>query len=196
MNLMVCQFEGGRAALDGDATYATCHDGHVRNMVGTALLCGSVGTNRLLPITNASAQPTRWTMETDSFKLAATFPVSARELYEAWLDSKKHAALTGAGARIGAKVGNKFSAWDGYIQGKTLELVPFQRIVQAWRTTDFPAECDDSIVEVTLQDIDGGCRMTIRHTSIPKGQGDDYKEGWRQFYFKPMREYFRRQRKQ
>ncbi len=134
-------------------------------------------------------------METDSFKVTAKFPVTARELYEAWLDSKKHGEMTGAGAKTGSKVGSKFSAWDGYIQGKTLELVPVQRIVQAWRTTDFPTGCDDSVIEVMFQDFDGGCKMTIRHTSIPKGQGDEYKEGWRQFYFKPMKEYFARRRK-
>ncbi len=129
-------------------------------------------------------------METDSFKISAQFPVSARELYQAWLDSKQHARFTGAGAKIKADVGGKFSAWDGYILGKTMELIPFQRIVQSWRTTDFPSGCDDSVIDITFQDMKSGSKMTIKHTRIPKGHGQEYKDGWKQFYFKPMKEYF------
>lgn len=129
-------------------------------------------------------------MKTESLKVSAQFPVSARELYQAWLDSKQHAGFTGAGADIVARVGGKFSAWDGYISGKTQELTPYRRIVQAWRTTDFPEGCGDSIVELTLEPVGGGTKLTIRHTEIPAGQGAEYKDGWRQFYFKPMKKYF------
>ncbi len=129
-------------------------------------------------------------MTTDSFKISAQFPVLPRELYQAWLNSKQHAGFTGAGARIVARVGGKFSAWDGYILGKTLELTPYRRIVQAWRTTDFPDGCGDSLVEITLEQVGGGTKLTIKHTEIPEGQGEEYKDGWRQFYFKPMKDYF------
>jgi activator of HSP90 ATPase len=129
-------------------------------------------------------------MKTESFKMSAQFPISARELYKAWLDSKQHAGFTGAGARIVPQVGGEFSAWDGYILGKTLEMTPFRRIVQAWRTTDFPDGCDDSLVEITLEKAGGGTKLTIKHTEIPEGQGEGYKDGWRQFYFKPMKGYF------
>ncbi len=128
----------------------------------------------------------------ESFKVSASFAVSARDLYQAWLDSKQHAGFTGSGARIVPRVGGAFSAWDGYIQGKTLELVPYRRIVQAWRTTDFPDGSSDSIVEIDLDKVEGGTKLTIKHKEIPKGQGEGYKDGWRQFYFKPMKEYFGR----
>lgn len=129
-------------------------------------------------------------MKTESFKISARFPISARELYQAWLNSKQHAGFTGAGAKIVPQVGGKFTAWDGYIWGKTLELTPYNRIVQAWRTTDFPDGCGNSIVEITLDEVDGGTKLIIEHSAIPEGQGEEYKEGWRQFYFKPMKAYF------
>lgn len=134
-------------------------------------------------------------MKSESFKISAQFPISARELYQAWLDSKQHAGFTGAVARIVPQVGGKFSAWDGYILGKTVDLTPYRRIVQAWRTTDFPDGCDDSLVEITLERVRGGTKLTIRHTDIPEGQREAYKDGWRQFYFNPMKKYFQRQRK-
>lgn len=130
-------------------------------------------------------------MKTESFKISAQFPVTAQELYQAWLDSKQHTAFTGGGAKIKAQVGGKFTAWDGYIMGKTLELNPHSRIVQSWRTTEFPQNCGDSIIELTFKDVTGGAKMTIKHTELPEGQGAEYKDGWRQFYFNPMREYFK-----
>jgi activator of HSP90 ATPase len=129
-------------------------------------------------------------VKSESFNISAQFPISARELYQAWLDSKQHAGFTGAGAQVDPRVGGKFTAWDGYILGKTLELTPYRRIVQAWRTTDFPNGCSDSLVEITLEPVAGGTKLMIKHTGIPEGQGEGYKDGWRQFYFKPMKPYF------
>ncbi len=134
-------------------------------------------------------------MKTDSFRISAQFPVPSKELYQAWLDSKQHSAFTGAGAKVKAQVGGKFTAWDGYILGKTIEMKPYRRILQSWRTTDFPEGCSDSVIDITFEDIAGGTKMTIQHTEIPEGQGEEYKEGWRQFYFKPMKAYFLRKRK-
>jgi hypothetical protein len=59
--------------------------------------------------------------------------------------------------------------------------------VQAWRTTEFPAEAHDSRVEVLLEAIDAGTRVTIVHSNIPEGQGEKYREGWRQFYLEPLK---------
>jgi hypothetical protein len=32
--------------------------------------------------------------------------------------------------------------------------------------------------------------MTLKHTDIPPGQADGYQEGWIDYYFTPMKEYF------
>jgi activator of HSP90 ATPase len=126
----------------------------------------------------------------DSIKVSATFSVPAQRLYEAWLDSIDHSAFTGAKAVASSKVGGKFSAWDGYITGKTLELKPFSRIVQAWRTNEFPKGAPDSRLEITLEKAKGGTRITLTHSNIPTGQGKAYEDGWFEFYFEPMQEYF------
>ena len=55
-------------------------------------------------------------------------------------------------------------AGDGYIQGRTLELEPHSRIVQAWRSTEFPDGSPDSRVEVILEATDGGTRLILRHS--------------------------------
>ena len=126
----------------------------------------------------------------NEFTLVVTINSKAEKFYEAYLSSEGHTALTGSPARVDGTVDGDFTAWDGYIQGMFLELEKNKRIVQAWRTAEFPAEAEDSIVEILLEEDHGKTKLTLKHTNIPKGQMDNYKTGWEDFYFKPMREYF------
>jgi activator of HSP90 ATPase len=98
--------------------------------------------------------------------------------------------MTGSSAKITARVGATFSAWDGYISGRTLEAKPSSRILQAWRTTDFADDEPDSSLEVLLEKARGGTKVTLVHTKIPAGHGAEYRKGWIDFYFTPMKEYF------
>lgn len=114
------------------------------------------------------------------------------KVFHAWLDSKEHAVFTGGGkAKIVAKVGGSHTAWDGYIFGKTLEIEQNKRIVQSWRTTEFPEGAKDSRLELLFEPDGKGTRLTLIHTEIPDGQGEMYAEGWEDYYFKPMKEYFK-----
>ncbi len=126
----------------------------------------------------------------DSITVSTVLPASAERIYRAWLSSDEHAHFTGSPAQIDPHVGGAFTAWDGYIQGTTLEIEPNRRIVQAWRTTDFPAGSPDSRLEVILDERTDGVEVTLIHTNIPDGQGDGYEQGWIDYYFAPMREYF------
>jgi activator of HSP90 ATPase len=129
-------------------------------------------------------------MKKESVKVSAVIPASAKEIYSAWLSAKGHSAMTGSAAKATARVGCRFTAWDGYIEGKNLELVPPSLIVQAWRTSDFPDDAPDSRLEIALSEAKGGARITLTHTDIPSGQAKGYKQGWIDFYFKPMKGYF------
>ncbi len=137
----------------------------------------------------------------NNFTLTVTIHAKAETIYKAWLSSEGHSALTGSPAKIDGTVDGDFVAWDGYIQGMFLELEENKRILQAWRTAEFPEEAEDSIVEILLEEITTGLDMprkardhstllTLKHSNIPEGQADGYKTGWEDFYFKPMREYF------
>jgi len=126
----------------------------------------------------------------NGFKLSAVIPATPAEIYKAWLSTKGHAAMTGSPAKVSGKVGGKFTAWDGYIFGSTLALEPDSRIVQAWRTSEFADDDPDSLLEVDLKAVKGGTKVTFTHTKIPAGQADSYRQGWEDFYFKPMLAYF------
>jgi len=129
-------------------------------------------------------------VKTDSVKVSAVIPAEPRVIYDAWMSSKGHQAMTGSGASVTARVGGAFTAWDGYISGTTLELKPGERIVQAWRTTEFGADDADSRLEILLEKAARGTRVTLVHTEIPAGQGPEYRKGWLDFYFTPMKKYF------
>jgi len=126
----------------------------------------------------------------ESFEVSTVLPASAHRIYEAWLSSDEHAAFIGASAEINPAVGGKFSMWDGYIGGVNEELEPNQRIVQRWRTTEFPAESPDSRLEIMLEEVEEGTRLILIHSEIPEGQGEQYREGWEEHYFEGMRDYF------
>jgi activator of HSP90 ATPase len=127
----------------------------------------------------------------DSIRASIVLPASKERLYQAFLDAKEHSAFTGSPATGSGKTGTKFTAWDGYISGKHLELHPSERIVQSWRTTDFPEGAPDSRLEISFAPATGGTRVTITHDGLPPGDGERYLRGWKRFYFDPMRDHFR-----
>jgi activator of HSP90 ATPase len=125
-----------------------------------------------------------------AFTVSEWFPASPEEVYQAWLDSKNHAQMTGSPARMSSKVGEEFEAWDGYIFGKNLELEPGKRILQTWRTTEFDPSEQDSLVEIVFEPVVNGTKVTIHHSNLP-AHGSQYQQGWVDFYFQPMKVYFK-----
>jgi activator of HSP90 ATPase len=112
------------------------------------------------------------------------------ELYNALIDPKTHSAFTGAKATGESKVGGVFTAWDGYISGRYLKLEKGKRIVQEWRTTEWPKDSPPSTVAFTFKEKKGGTELTMVHSRVPADQADSYKQGWIDSYWKPLKEYF------
>jgi uncharacterized protein YndB with AHSA1/START domain len=125
-----------------------------------------------------------------TYTLTAIIPASPREIYDTWLDSAGHSEMTGGDAAMSDEIGAKVSAWDGYISGRNLELVPGERIVQSWRTTQFTDDHDDSLITVTLEDTNGDTRLTLIHSNVPDEQTSYERSGWQTHYFEPMIAYF------
>jgi activator of HSP90 ATPase len=125
-------------------------------------------------------------------KISANFPVTAKMLYDSWLSSSVHSNFTGVKAVIDGRVGGKFKAWDGYISGSNLILQPYGRIVQNWRTTEFPKSAPDSRLEILFEKHNSGTKITLIHTQLPNGDERKYEKGWKEHYFKPMKKFFKK----
>jgi activator of HSP90 ATPase len=98
--------------------------------------------------------------------------------------------MTGSKASVSARKGAKFSAWDGYISGKNMELTEGKKIVQEWQTSEWPDGYGPSTLEITLEKKDGGTELIMVQTNVPKSQAPDYEKGWKESYWDPMNEYF------
>jgi uncharacterized protein YndB with AHSA1/START domain len=137
----------------------------------------------------------------ESIHQEVVFKTGRKRVYEALTDAKQFervvqlsdAAKTmikpGAPAtQISTQAGGAFSTFGGLIVGRQLELVPGERIVQAWR----PAYWEPgiySIVKFELKGDGGGTRLTLDHKAFPIGDAKSLLEGWNKNYWAPLAKY-------
>ena len=130
-------------------------------------------------------------MTTKTIRQSATFKVSPHEIYEALMDSKKHAAFTGDTAKISRKVGGKFAVYGGELTGTNLELTPDKKIVQAWRCEmgGWP-KGHFSKATFALSKVKGGTKLIFTQTGVPSSVAKDITHGWSEYYWQPMQAMF------
>ncbi len=113
---------------------------------------------------------------------------SPQRIYDALLDSKQFSAFSGEPAEINRQVGGAFSIFGGRIVGRNVELVPNQRIVQAWR----PASWDPgvySIVKFELKEEGSQTKVVLDHTGFPEGSFRHLDSGWHMRYWEPLKKF-------
>ncbi len=125
------------------------------------------------------------------FTLKTTFNASAKDVYTAWLNSDSHSKMTGGETQISDTVGAAFSAWDGYIEGKNVELTEPHTIVQTWRSSDFQPNQEDSVLRLSIVDHGSSTELILTHSNLTEADYH-YKKGWIESYFEPMSVYFER----
>jgi len=67
-----------------------------------------------------------------------------------------------------------------------LELVPDRRIVQFWRSSNWPRH-HYSTVTFALTKVPGGTRLRFTQVGVPNDDYKDKKSGWITHYWKPMK---------
>jgi activator of HSP90 ATPase len=157
-------------------------------MVGCGLAAGyrSLAANPLQAMQEVSANPankTRTSLHED-IELKST----PQRIYAALLDAKQFATFSGMPATIDPKAGGAFSMFGGQIVGRTIELVPDQRIVQAWRPTHWDQGIY-SIVEFQLKPQSAGTLLALDHKGFPEGDFDHLEWGWHAHYWEPLKKF-------
>lgn len=130
------------------------------------------------------------TLRTRTIRQKVLIDASPIEVYQAYVDPKKHAAFTGERATGTARVGARFTAGDGYIAGEYVELLRGKKIVHLWTTTEWPEGYPPSKVELRLTPKLKKTELMMIHSKVPAGQARRYAEGWKKFYWEPLKEYF------
>ncbi|MGA3058925.1 MAG: SRPBCC domain-containing protein [Candidatus Bathyarchaeia archaeon] len=130
-----------------------------------------------------------------TIKQKVVIPASPREVYDAYVDPKIHSKFTGSKATGKAVIGGKFTAWDGYISGKYLELEDGKRVVQEWTSTDFPKGSGPSRLELCFNKVPEGTELVMVHSDVPEEQADEASEGWTEWYWDPLKKYFSKKSK-
>jgi activator of HSP90 ATPase len=133
----------------------------------------------------------------ESIHQEADFKASRKRIYEVLMDAKefdkvielsgvlKAMNLGNKPAEISRVVGGAFTLFGGFITGRHIELLPGERIVQAWRASDWPAGIY-SIAKFELVEQGPGCKIVFDHTGFPKGDADSLASGWKAHYWEPM----------
>jgi activator of HSP90 ATPase len=129
-------------------------------------------------------------IQTKTLTQSIVIKASPHEVYEAYMDSKKHSEFTGQKAKVGRNVGDKFSAYDGDLKGENVELIPDQKIVQLWRSDEenWP-KTHFSTITIELTAVDEGTRIDFTQEKLPKKCYEDIEQGWHDYYWTPMKEY-------
>jgi activator of HSP90 ATPase len=118
-----------------------------------------------------------------------TLNADPQRIYDILLSSKLFSAVTGGKpADIQAVPGGAFSCFGGMISGRTVELVPGRRIVQAWRAGNWP-DGVYSIVSFSLEADGTGTRVTLDHAGFPAASRDHLEQGWVKNYWDPLKAY-------
>jgi activator of HSP90 ATPase len=126
---------------------------------------------------------------------SVTLPAPAADLYRMYLDPKRHAAITGAPVRIGARLGSPFRAFNGALSGKMLFTRPGRMIVQTWRSTGFgPEDIDSTLVLTFWPRGKSGC-IRLVHVNVADRDARGVTEGWKKYYWKPWRAYLTKTRR-
>jgi activator of HSP90 ATPase len=164
-------------------------------IAGVTFVLGSLG----LALTEAFAQAAQEISHSeDAIHQEPVFNASRKRVYEALTDAKQFQKVTQLSAavqsgmakgnipaEIVAEPGGAFKFFNGFIAGRNLELVPNERIVQAWRVAYWPAGAW-SLVKFVLVEQGSETKLIFDHTGFPKGDADHLLEGWNGNYWQPL----------
>ncbi|HMF31141.1 MAG TPA: SRPBCC family protein [Candidatus Lokiarchaeia archaeon] len=130
-------------------------------------------------------------VEHKTLEQRVTINASPHDVYEAYMDAEKHIAFTGDHARIDPHEGGTFTTYNGSINGKFLELVPDEKIVEEWQADEegWP-KGHFSIVTILLTPTDEGTQLDLSQEKLPKQCAAAITQGWKNYYWDPLNAYF------
>jgi activator of HSP90 ATPase len=119
-----------------------------------------------------------------------TFSSPPHAIYDALTSATAFAALSGSPAELDTSAGSSFSLFGGQILGRNVELIPGQRIVQAWRVAGWEPGLY-SLVRFELTAEGSGTQLSFDHTGFPPESVAELDSGWHAMYWEPLKRHQR-----
>jgi activator of HSP90 ATPase len=130
--------------------------------------------------------------EMTSIKQRIIFSCPAKELFDSWLSTKAHSKMINASARIIGKKGGAFSVWDGEITGNTIGIDKAHfTIIQSWRAKNWSNDVYSTIQLTMIPKDETTCKLIFIQSGIPSEFLSEIKQGWKDYYWKPMKVFFK-----
>ena len=160
-----------------------------RLIAGLAIACGSLVAS---PNIQGQNEPSMKEAQSTGAEGLLTYlhqeiqmKAAPQRIYDVLLDS---ATITGMPAEINRDAGGVFSTFGGLIVGRNVELVPNQRIVQAWRPANWEPGLY-SLVRFELKAQGSQTTIVLDHTGFPEGSFRHLDSGWYSRYWEPLKKY-------
>ena len=136
--------------------------------------------------------------ESEAIHQELLFNASPQRVYGALTNSKSFDAITrlsdgdallkASGAKptaINGEVGGTFTLFGGYVTGRNLEMLPGERLVQAWRAGSWKPGAF-SIADFSFVKEGAKTKLLFDHRGFPDGQGASLAQGWHMHYWGPL----------
>ncbi len=113
-----------------------------------------------------------------------TIGANTEAVWQALTNPKTIEQWGGGPAKMEPTVGTEFSLWGGEIYGKNITVEAPYTLIQEWYggTWDKP-----SIVTFSLTAKSGKTVLDLHQTVVPQDEVDDIADGWKQYYFDPIK---------
>jgi len=122
-----------------------------------------------------------------TFKKSFKINAEPSDIYAALTNPYTIELWSGYPAEMSTEIGSEFSLWEGDITGKNLEFVQDKKIVQEWYFGD---QEEKSIVTITIAPDRENSMITVEHINIPDDEFSDIADGWREYYFDAISNFF------
>ncbi|MGZ6519411.1 MAG: SRPBCC domain-containing protein [Bacteroidia bacterium] len=127
--------------------------------------------------------------DSKTIHLEATIPASPERIYELLINGAKFGNVTGKPGKGAGSEGAYLSLFDGWIQGRQIELIPNKSVIQAWRFKDWDPGIF-SIVRFTLIPEGNNTKLVVDQHLHPVAAHEQVLANWQPFYFDPFIKHF------
>lgn len=128
-------------------------------------------------------------IDTTTVVMDVIFQCSGDDFYNVLTTPDLVSAFTHQSVKFQAIKGGKFQLFDGNISGEFIELCPGKKIVQNWRTKQWP-DWLYSTVTVAINQQEDHTKVKVTLVGVPKSDEVATRQNWERYYFTPIKRTF------